>query len=195
MAADSPVGPLSQWVPEFHFDLIGRIAPGLLCCWMYQLAPKIDDNSVIIGATWIISAYIIGLLLDVVGSIVTSAAAWPLHWMIKQVCGNRNFYQKYNSIFNNNIVWDVMVASDSSKQYVLLKLLAEKCLFRSVITLSIIPIIRNPFCPLLQDINQYFLAVLLLTIGLIGHMHMAYTIAERMKLYSPRSTINPPIAS
>ncbi len=186
MSDHDPTEKLSQLVPEFHFDLLARIIPGILFCWLYTTVPPLsgrEDKEVITVFAWLISAYFAGLLMDVLGSAITSFLKY--FWIDLDLW--------LGQTWSDQAVWEKLDGRSSIPRIVYLKILAERCLFRSLFIIGLITLIGSIYnqsfpagdLPILgtnlpNGLVKWLMAIGLIISGFVGYVRMTEIIRERM---------------
>jgi hypothetical protein len=205
MGVENPTDKLSQFIPEFQFDLIGRITPGLLFCWLYSAIPTIpymNDKEVIVSFTWLVSAYFAGLLLDVVGTATTS-------YILNYLCHMKWSVPRYLGLdkWDESAVWEQVDNQTSLPRIVFLKIMAERCLFRGVFTIGVILLIISSYNIYAHDHNMRILSVNLLdeftiwqmaiglvVCGIVGYIRMTQHVLFRLPKQPSSEDETPPTA-
>ena len=130
--SDNPsVDAKSPILPEFHFDLVARILPGLTAIFYYS--PPFEIATM--GPTQVIlataAAYVLGLFLDAVA-----------HYCIDGPFMFCSQFLKYPTIMD---LWHGTLRVSGSQRRLMLKIIAERALFRSLLLISLVNIIIAVF--------------------------------------------------
>jgi hypothetical protein len=175
MSDENSTSQFSRWVPEFHFDLIGRIIPGLLFCWLYTVGPKISDSGVTTSLAWLFCGYFTGLLLDVIGTATTLpvlnvfvAKDW---FLTRQL--------QLGKQWSDARIWRCIAQLSPDRRFVLVKIMGERCLFRSLFSIGLIVISLKPTA-LPLELDQWVLGAGLTVVGLVGFVKMTYPVIDRI---------------
>ena len=146
---------ITSILPEAHFDLVARVVPG--CVAVVGLLVSFPDLSKIapvaepffgkfgLGILTLLIVYMVGLVLDIVGDIISEIVVRTINRVRKK------------SIKTNNEVYKMVRESGSGYYPVYLKMAAESVLLRSLVLLLIL----NNFAGLVSS------AVIPLLIGVI----------------------------
>jgi len=128
---------LVSLVPEIYYDLIGRIVPGSILCFLLSWSVKTELSSLkdLVGgapmiALVLVVGYAMGLVLDMLAGTLLN---WPnrgVFWVFGQLTEKQNVWQVN--------VWQVIASeSNAERASKLRKMMAERALLRNLLVLSI----------------------------------------------------------
>ncbi len=168
-------------IPEFYYDLIGRIAPGSLL--VIQLAwplrteiSNFDSDLMVMGAA-VMLAYTFGLVLDIVGALAT----WMVGLLFRAVL--RRVGTKPEGNFSRIMLMNTHISSSSKilerQRHVVGKMSAERAALRSLAVIW-----GFSACIGLPPINELTPAIRGSVFGILCATVLFATYFTRMKFYN-----------
>ncbi len=120
-------------VPEFYYDLIARMAPGVVLCialgWdgREKLLPLMEASPAIVAALATVICYVIGFLLDVLAARTLGKVNRIVFGMLKKLKPEKAEW--------DIDVWKLIRSTDKDTELrlVLLKVMAERTMLRSFV--------------------------------------------------------------
>jgi hypothetical protein len=134
---------VASLIPEFYYDLIGRVVPGVLVGFLYGWGGDIQFTNFGTISVGIVLAYFLGLTLDVFSDRLFYRAYRMLSPLIK--------YVSFLRVEDDGSLWNWTRALPTVEQIPLKKMFAEKVLFRIAAFVALVsvfvppPIFKN--CP------------------------------------------------
>ena len=125
----------SALIPEFYYDLIGRITPGAVLCltvgWdLRTKLPSIKElDAGILILLAILLSYIAGFVLDVVSGITIGRISRMVFWILYK-CTNKAEWQ-------TNVWQNIRDGKENAYSSILTKMMAERTMLRSFLVLWI----------------------------------------------------------
>jgi hypothetical protein len=183
MAAES-LAKVADLVPQFYFDLIGRVAPGAVACVLYGFAIGVDvvalshlGTGTIVLAGFVLS-YVVGLILDLLSEGILKVLA------------------SFTSIKPDKKLWDEIEEKkkestesllSAPQKTLLTKMMAERSLMRVLVVVSVPFAIDWPIRgSLFPDDKAAILgpvAVTAIAVLLISSFILDRCMQERMRLF------------
>lgn len=127
-------------VPEFYYDLIARVVPGVAVLELYEFVDTEHLNFATISLG-IVAAYLVGLALDV----STERLAWFLHLITRPLTDLIAFFR----IQDDEALWNWTRTLPLAEQVQLKKMFAEKVLFRVAFFVALFSAVKPP--PILEN--------------------------------------------
>jgi hypothetical protein len=164
---------LSDYIPEFYFDIIARLVPGGLTCIIYgwqSLGTLGSAFSILIG---LVVSYFLGILLDVVSDLVLGRLVF--RWFISAL---KKFVRLYTFMPDNEL-W-LLIRQLPEKQVIIFnKMMAEKAMLRSAILVNIIAFFYPPsLIPAHRTLLVCFISLIVL---LLCHFMLQLYVSERIR--------------
>jgi hypothetical protein len=133
-----PENTVVSLIPEFYYDLIGRVLPGTLIAFLYlwPMSAKVAHFGAIRGAVAASSCYLLGLTLDVFTDQVFHWTHRVLRPLTKQI--------SFLRVEDDGTLWSWTRTQPAGEQILLKKMFAEKALFRIATFASLASAISPP---------------------------------------------------
>ena len=140
---DSPLKEIASVLPEFHFDVLARVVPGVLTVALYGWEKTQLTSSFASVSLVLVLGYVIGITIDVLSDMILGKPLLFIGKLLSPIF-KRLTYENVRPIRNDQRLWGDLRRAGDSQYLVLTKMMAEKAMLRGAILIAIVTVFFPP---------------------------------------------------